>query len=80
MVQKYSNCKEINDLVLRKLKQGWRVRRGRKHDCLIAPNNRRIAIPNSPSDWRALRNFRNDVAGLYAEPQGNTGQQAAVPQ
>lgn len=61
---KFSNNKQINLCVQKLLKQGWRVRIGRKHDILIAPNNRRVAIPNSPSDYRAYLNFSKDIRNL----------------
>lgn len=61
---KFSSNKEINLFVKNLLKQGWQVRKGKKHDVLIAPNNRRFAIPSSPSDCRASLNFFRDVHNL----------------
>ncbi|MCS4533304.1 phosphoribosylglycinamide formyltransferase [Neisseria montereyensis] len=61
---KFSNNKTINYMVRQLLKQGWHVRKGKKHDVLIAPNNRRCAIPGSPSDYRAILNFNRDIKNL----------------
>ncbi|OAQ15402.1 hypothetical protein F480_02355 [Bibersteinia trehalosi Y31] len=66
-MKKFSTDKLINELVHQCLKNGWRWRSGKKHDILIAPNNRRMAIPSSPSDMRARHNFQRDIRALSAE-------------
>ncbi len=63
-MRKFSSNKEINKFVRNLLKKGWRYRSGKKHDILIAPNNRRCPIPSSPSDYRALQNFYQDINHL----------------
>lgn len=60
----YSHHKDISRIVASLTKHGWRFRRGRKHGVLIAPTGRRIAVPGTPSDCRALRNFERDVRHL----------------
>lgn len=61
---KFSNDKNINELVKKLIKQGWQVRLGKKHHILIAPNNRRLAIPSSPSDCRAFLSFTYQIRHL----------------
>lgn len=61
---KYSNDSAINQLVLEKLRGGWTYRKSRKHHVLISPQNRRIAIPSSPSDRRSFLNFARRVQKL----------------
>lgn len=63
-MRKFSSNKEINKLVKILLKKGWQCRSGKKHDILIAPNNRRCSIPSSPSDYRAAQNFYQDINRL----------------
>ena len=43
------------------LRQGFKTKKGKKHNILIGPNNRRLAIPSTPSDYRAFQNFIHDV-------------------
>ena len=61
---RFSNDKKINEIVKDCLKKGWTYRRGKKHDVLIAPNNRRMAIPGTPGDGRAFKNFARDVLAI----------------
>lgn len=63
-MSKFSNDKNINIYVKQLVKQGWQIRKGKKHDVLIAPNNRRHAIPSTPSDYRAFLNFMRDIRSL----------------
>lgn len=63
-MSRFSYNKDINRIVLSLLKAGWRYRNGRKHKILIAPNNKRIAIPSTPSDLRAIKNFSKDLRRL----------------
>ena len=53
-MHKYSTNSKIDKLVKTKIKEGWKVKFGKKHPALIAPNNRRIAIPITPSDYKAF--------------------------
>lgn len=64
-MKKFSYNKEVNQLVITKLREGWTVRRGKKHSVLIAPNNRRIAFPSTPSDYRAYQNFLHHLKFIY---------------
>jgi hypothetical protein len=60
----YSKDKRITATVKVLLSQGWRHVSGKKHGKLIAPNGRRLAIPCTPSDWRASMNFNRDARRL----------------
>lgn len=64
---RFSNNSKINQLVIQLLRIGWRVRKKkRRHFVLIAPNNRRMAIPSTPSDYRAFDNFFSSVKKLMS--------------
>ncbi|TRC13220.1 phosphoribosylglycinamide formyltransferase [Mannheimia haemolytica] len=65
-MKKYSNDSLINSIVISKLKAGWKIRKGKKHNILIAPNSRRLAIPSTPSDINAYKNFRSKLNHLIA--------------
>lgn len=59
---KYSSCKELNVLIRQLVREGWSYSQGRKHGKLSPPvGDDRITVPGSPSDWRAVMNFRRDV-------------------
>lgn len=58
---KFSNNSQIDKLVDNKLESGWCYRKGKKHHVLIAPNNRRVAIPSSPSCRCAFQNFLHNL-------------------
>lgn len=49
-----------------KLKLGWNYRKGKKHRILIAPNNRRVAIPSSLSCRNSFDAFLRDVRRIEA--------------
>lgn len=58
---RFSKEPRINDFVIKKIKVGWSYRKGKKHNILISPNNRKIPIPSTPSDHRAYLNFIKNV-------------------
>ncbi|URD67279.1 hypothetical protein LNQ82_08825 [Conchiformibius steedae DSM 2580] len=60
----FSKNDKINGLVAEKVRGGWQVRKGKKHKILIAPSGQRVAIPATPSDYRAFLNFSRDVRRL----------------
>ena len=45
--------KKVVDL----LREGWTYRSGKKHGVIISPIGSRVAIPSTPSDYRAGMNF-----------------------
>ena len=57
----YSNDKAIAAVVRHLLTNGWRYISGKKHGKLISPNGKKLAVPGTPSDWRACLNFRRDI-------------------
>ncbi len=56
-MKKYSRDKDINQLVKRLLKAGWRYRQGKKHGLLLHGTQKMMCIPSTPSDRRAYSNF-----------------------
>jgi hypothetical protein len=59
---KYSSSKEINTLVKSLIRVGWKYFRGTKHGRIRAPSGYpTLTIPNTPSDYRASMNFKQDV-------------------
>ena len=59
---KYCVCKDFNVLVKQLVSVGWTFRRGSKHGRLRAPSGRpTLTVPGSPSDRRALYQFRKDI-------------------
>lgn len=64
---RYSNNKEVAALVQALINTGWQYMNGKKHGKLIAPNGRKLAVPGTPSDWRAHMNFRRDTRRLTSE-------------
>lgn len=63
-MKKYSNDKRINFLVNQLIKERkWKVRKGR-HSVLTTTTGKKIAVPSTPSDYRACLNFKHDVRRL----------------
>ncbi len=47
------------------IRRNWSYRRGKKHGRLSPPGCPAfVTVPGTPSDWRALANFRRDLARL----------------
>ncbi len=63
---RYSNDKTVSALVRTLVRSGWQYMNGKTHGKLVAPNGRRLAVPGTPSDWRANLNFRRDVRRIAA--------------
>jgi hypothetical protein len=59
-----SKDKEIAGFIRGLLSQGWSLQRGGKHNKVVTPEGFKLAIPGTPSDWRAARNFRRDAQQL----------------
>lgn len=64
ITMRYSNNKEVAAAVRELVNRGWQYMRGKKHGKIIAPNGRKLAVPGTPSDWRASMNFQRDVRRL----------------
>lgn len=59
---KYSSSKELDLLIRRLIREGWAFRRGKKHGRLQPPSkNFVLFVPSTPSDFRAVLNFRSDL-------------------
>lgn len=58
---KYSTSKEIDKEVQLRVREGWQYVRKRKHGRLVSPTGGFVTVPCTPSDKRALHNFRRDV-------------------
>lgn len=63
-MKRYSKDKDINQTVRVLIKFGWKVRAGKKHAAAISPGGNRLTIPSTPSDYRAWRNFTQDVKNI----------------
>lgn len=58
----YSKDKDINEYVKRLLKhESFRIISGKKHDQLCILEQRKIAIPSTPSKQRSYIEFTNNV-------------------
>jgi predicted RNA binding protein YcfA (HicA-like mRNA interferase family) len=59
---KYSSDKELNKLIRSLVASGWVYIRRRKHGLLKSPNTCfQTTVPGSPSDYRAVKNFKKDI-------------------
>ncbi len=63
---RYSNDKTVSALVRTLVRSGRQYVNGKTHGKLVAPNGRRLAVPGTPSDWRAGLNFRRDIRRIAA--------------
>ena len=61
MVTKYSSDKDISKLVRQLIRQNWYYRAGKKHGKIISPFGCSVVVPSSPSDYRAFKNFYQDI-------------------
>ncbi|HDR9127191.1 TPA: hypothetical protein QDB31_004245 [Burkholderia vietnamiensis] len=71
MSKHYSSDKDFNAAIAHLVRErGWTYQTpGKsKHAKVIAPNGRKMTVPYSPGDWRAVRNFRRDAEHLAALP------------
>ncbi|MFS6937556.1 phosphoribosylglycinamide formyltransferase [Neisseria animaloris] len=67
IMKKFSTNSEINFFIHSLLKRGWKIQNRKKHNILVAPNNRRIAIPSTPSDYKAIYSFTTQIKYLFQE-------------
>lgn len=59
-----SSDKDIRKVVSRLIQRGWDLKKGKKHHSIVAPWGKKLAIPCTPSDYRAIHNFRKDIKKL----------------
>jgi len=57
----YSRNKNIDTIVKELVRNGWEPARRSRHWQVKSPNGNVLTIPNTPSDGRALLNFRADL-------------------
>ena len=60
----YSNNKDIAKVVRTFVRSGWHYTMGGRHGRLIAPSGRWLTVPCSPSDYRAVLNFKHEARRL----------------
>ncbi|PLY02339.1 MAG: hypothetical protein C0622_05655 [Desulfuromonas sp.] len=60
-MKKYSSDKDINKEIIMLMRSGWSYLDRKKHGIIMSPHGRKLSVPGSPSDRRALYNFRRDV-------------------
>lgn len=71
---RYSNCKEVDQLVRSYIRRDWSYYRGRKHGRLSPPGSAAyVTVPGTPSDWRTLANFKRDLARVTGPHKGFFG-------
>lgn len=63
-MMKYSSNKELAEFVRCLVRSGWSYHRGGRHGKLTSPTGRHLTVPCSPSDRRALQNFKRDIRHL----------------
>jgi hypothetical protein len=63
---KYSNDKDIATLVRSLIRKGWRCHMGGRHGKLTSPDGLRMTVPCTPSDHRALLNFKRDLRKIIS--------------
>ncbi len=61
---RYCKDKNFTEFIRLLLGQGWKFSHDRRHGKLTSPSGRRIPVPCTPSDHRALRNFQRDIRKL----------------
>lgn len=61
LMPRYSQDKDIDLEVRLLVKRGWFFKSGRRHGKLMLPRGSWVTVPTTPSDRRALCNFRRDV-------------------
>lgn len=60
----YSRDKDLNKVISETVKAGGRFVRGKKHGKLFLPEGGLVVIPKTPSDLRAIRNVKAELARL----------------
>ncbi|OEY70022.1 MULTISPECIES: hypothetical protein [Rheinheimera] len=60
-MKKFTSNKDFNVYIKQLCKAGCTFIHGKKHSKLLAPSGKRVVVPSSPSDKRALDNFKRDI-------------------
>jgi hypothetical protein len=63
MATKWTNNKDINEMLAKVERQGWTVEKGKTHVKAIPADKTRpiVTIPTTPSDHRAPMNVRSQL-------------------
>lgn len=61
---KYSKDKNIATVVRKLVRHGWQYHMGGRHGKLVSPTGRKMPVPCTPSDHRAVHNFKRDIRKL----------------
>jgi hypothetical protein len=64
IVKKYCSDKDMNNEIKLLMRNGWRYLVRKKHGAIVSPDGMKLSVPSTPSDCRALYNFRRDVRHL----------------
>jgi len=63
-MKRYSSNKDINLIVRKLVKRDWKFKFGKKHGRIKSPIGLTFTVPNSPSDRRAVMNFKRDITRI----------------
>jgi hypothetical protein len=76
---KYSKCQEVDKICKQLISQGWSFEpKGRsRHDKLVTPGGRKIAVLREDGDRRAIQNWTHFV--LKAWNEGDKGENSGGP-
>lgn len=58
---KYTHNKELNKFVKNLIKMGWQPIKKTRHWQIKSPAGKVLTVPNTPSDSRAILNFKSDL-------------------
>ena len=68
-MRKYSSNMDFNKIIRSAIRSGlWTFEQGTKHGALRHVNGHKQTIPHSPSDFRALLNFKRDLLRMECSP------------
>lgn len=65
-MKKFTSNKDFNVCIRALCKSGCKFIRGKKHSKIVSPSGAQVAVPSSPSDKRALKNFKRDIKVYFA--------------
>lgn len=60
-MKKFTSNKDFNVYIKQLCKAGFTFIHGKNHSKLLAPSGKRIVVSSSPSDKRALDNFKRYI-------------------
>lgn len=60
-MKRYTNNKDFNTLINILKRNGWACQNRKKHNVVISPFGKKVFFSKTPSDYRALNNFKRDI-------------------